>query len=84
MRAALVEMEQTGAKRPLDTEVAGLRHEVERLAQAFERLTDDPPAHRPLLTFTLLRAIPHEKGPQNDWAVGQRATAQEGRQLGLF
>ncbi|HYI01551.1 hypothetical protein [Hyalangium sp.] len=43
VRVALVETEQTGAKRLLDTEVAGLRREVERLARAVERLTDEPP-----------------------------------------
>jgi hypothetical protein len=43
VRVASVETEQSGAKRLLDTEVAGLRREVERLARAVERLTDEPP-----------------------------------------
>jgi predicted nucleic acid-binding Zn-ribbon protein len=43
VRVASVETEQNGARRLLDTEVAGLRREVERLARAVERLTDEPP-----------------------------------------
>jgi hypothetical protein len=43
VRVASVETEQSGAKRLLDIEVAGLRREVERLARAVERLTDEPP-----------------------------------------
>jgi hypothetical protein len=48
VRAATVESEQVSTKRLIDTEMAGVRRELERLAKGLERLLDAPTprAHR--------------------------------------
>jgi hypothetical protein len=41
-RLATVEAEQLGTRRQMETELAGVRRELERMARALERLTDEP------------------------------------------
>jgi hypothetical protein len=41
VRVAQGESEQAGTRRLIDTEIAGLRREMERVAKAVERLSDD-------------------------------------------
>lgn len=47
VRVATNESDQVSTKRLLDTEIAGLRREMERMANALQRLTESrPQAHR--------------------------------------
>lgn len=43
VRVATMESDAAGTRRLIDTELAGLRREMERVAKAVERLTDEPP-----------------------------------------
>jgi len=46
VRVASVETEQVGTRRQIDSELAAVRRELERVARAFERLSEDGRALR--------------------------------------